>query len=317
MKLFQLSTLTGRGAGLLAKMIELNPLLNFAEFRLDPSSFLNVPDKSTFTSTSARAANAAVQKDAQTPNPTIASLALYGREVAIDDVYKKDAELAGSQVGLQRYADRQLESVATTLAAEIQADMIAGTGASNRMLGLSNFVKDAASGGQTAALGFTTAEQAAMNQNISAKLDNVTDQNAFVETLIKAISTVPGANAILVNSNLYARLNTIALRIGAAGESKDIFGQPVKTFDNLPLISLPTGAIPQTESDGTNADCTSLYVTRFAETQGVCFSSNSGFYFQDFPDYQSYAQLVARLQIFLNLVVERTDAVKRLSRIRL
>jgi len=199
----------------------------------------------------------------------------------------------------------------------LQADMFIGTGVAPRMLGISNFIKDAPAAGQTPALGFTADEQAAMNTQVGLKLDTTANQDAFVEILFKELSKVPGANAIVCNVNLAARLTTIAKRIGAAGESLSSFGIPVNTFNNVPIVALPTDAIPQNESDGTNTDCTSLYILRNAEELGVAFNTNSGLQFQDFTDYQTSPQGVARLQINLNLVVERTDAIRRLSRIRL
>lgn len=317
MKIDQISNLTERAAGLLAKMVEIAPIFQFAEFRNDFSTALNIPDKSNFSGSANRAVGSSFVKDLQSPNPTAVTLKSYGREVAVDDLYKADAKLTGSPVGLQKYLDRQLASAALKVASEVQSHMFVGTGSSPEMLGISNFVKDAASGGQTASLGFTTTEQAAMNSQVALQLNTTANQDAFLELLFKAIAGVPGANALVCNANLAARLTTIAKRIGAAGESLNSYGVPVTTFNNVPIVALPTDAIPQTESDGTNSDCTSLYVTRFAEELGVAFNTNSGFLFQDFQDYQTEPQGVSRLQINLDLIVERTDALKRLSRIRL
>lgn len=317
MKIDQISNLTERAAGLLAKMVEIAPIFQFAEFRNDFSTALNIPDKSIFSGSANRAVGSSFVKDLQSPNPTAVTLKSYGREVAVDDLYKADAKLTGSPVGLQKYLDRQLASAALKVASEVQSHMFVGTGSSPQMLGISNFVKDAASGGQTASLGFTTTEQAAMNSQVALQLNTTANQDAFLELLFKAIAGVPGSNALVCNANLAARLTTIAKRIGAAGESLNSYGVPVTTFNNVPIVALPTDAIPQTESDGTNSDCTSLYVTRFAEELGVAFNTNSGFLFQDFQDYQTEPQGVSRLQINLDLIVERTDALKRLSRIRL
>lgn len=317
MKIDQISNLTERAAGLLAKMVEIAPIFQFAEFRNDFSTALNIPDKSIFSGSANRAVGSSFVKDLQSPNPTAVTLKSYGREVAVDDLYKADAKLTGSPVGLQKYLDRQLASAALKVASEVQSHMFVGTGSSPEMLGISNFVKDAASGGQTASLGFTTTEQAAMNSQVALQLNTTANQDAFLELLFKAIAGVPGSNALVCNANLAARLTTIAKRIGAAGESLNSYGVPVTTFNNVPIVALPTDAIPQTESDGTNSDCTSLYVTRFAEELGVAFNTNSGFLFQDFQDYQTEPQGVSRLQINLDLIVERTDALKRLSRIRL
>jgi len=313
----QISKMTGRAASLLSTIVEMNPLFQHAQFRIDPSSFPHGVDKSTFSNSAARAEGAAAQKDAQVPALSLVSLALYSREISIDDVRKMDAQIAGSTRLLEQFSERQLRALALKLGAEIQDDMIIGTASSYKMLGLANLVKDANAAGQTQALGFTTAEQAAMNQNVSLQLSTTANQDTFVEVLFKALGDVNGANAILVNSNLAARLMTIAKRVGAAGETVNSFGVPVSTFNKVPIVTLPTSAIGQTESDGTNSDCTSAYIVRFAEELGVCFSTNSGFYFQDFPDFQTYPNGSARMQFFLNLVVERTDALKRLSRIRL
>lgn len=316
MKIQEVNTLTGRAAGLLVKLLQIAPFLQAAEFRLDPSYFANVPDKSAFTGTAARAENAVAQKDAQAPNPSPVSLALYSRETVIDRLRVNDAKLAGSPAGLKNFADRQLNSLISKLGLELQDDMIAGTATSYHMLGLANFIKDAAAGGQTAALGFTTAEQAAMNQNVSLKLDNIDSQDAFIELLMKALATIPGANAMVMNVNAYARMTTIAKRLGAASVTTNEFGVPVTNFNQVPMIPVPVTTITQTESDGANADCTSIYIARFAEEQGVCYATNSGFDFQDFPDYETYPQGMARVNMNLNLVVESTAALKRLSRIR-
>jgi hypothetical protein len=317
MKIDQVSTLSGRGAGLLAKMLEIAPLFQFAEFRKDSSTSITIPDKSAFTGTSARAVGADLVKDLQQPNPSLVKLALYGREVGIDDVYKADFSVTGSHVLLQRQADRALSAMAIKLAQEVESQMFNGLNASNQMLGIANFVKDAAAGGQSEALGFTTAELASMNRQVSLQLNTVANQDIFVELLYEELANVPGANVIICNTKLAARLTTIAKRLGAAGETVNTFGIPITTFNNVPILPLNTAVISQAESDGTNNDCTSLHIARFAEELGVCFNTNEGFKFQDFQDYQKSPQGVARLQFFLNLIVERTDALRRLSRIRL
>lgn len=317
MNIAQISNLGSRGAGLLAKIVEIAPFLQNVEFRLDASSHLIVKDTDTHTSTAARAEGTAAQRDAQVPITTARNLALYSREVSIDEVRQLDANVGISPAGLKLFADRRLMGLAAKLATEMQAQMFLGTDASNEMLGLGVFVKDAASGGQTTKLGFTTAELAAMNVNVSLQLNDVTNQNLFVEFLLKQLANVPGVSALIMNTNLYARMAQIAWRTGAAGETRNTFGQPVKTFNNVPMLFVPTTAITQTESDGTNSDCTSLYLVRFSEDQGVCFNTNSGFVFTDFPEEPVKPDHVARMSMYTNLVVERKDAMKRLSRIRL
>lgn len=317
MRIDQASYLTGRSASILSKILEVTPLFQYAEFRKDPSEYANIPDKSTFSGSAARAEGAAAQKDAQVPSPAYKKLAIYEREITIDNLRKLDSRITGSPNGLKLFADRQLNALAVKLGQEVQTEIFQGTDTSNRMLGIANFVKDAAAGGQTAALGFTTAEQAAMNTQVSLQLNTTANQDAFIEILFKKLAEVPGANVIVCNTNLGARLTTIAKRLGAAGESLNSYGIPVSTFNNVPICVVDTNTITQTESDGTNNDCTSLYIIRFAEELGTCLTTNSGFYFEDFPEDVENPNMKARLGFYLNLVVERTDALRRLSRIRL
>lgn len=318
MNIAQVSTLQGRAAAVLTKILEQEPLLRVADFRPDNSVYYANPDKDTFTGTSARAVNAALQRDAQTPNPTAAALALYGREISVDDVYKQDAIVGNlSARGLLEFLDRRVAGLAVRLAAEVVVDMCSGTGTSNRMIGFAEFVKDAAAAGQTARLGFTQTELADMNYQVGLQLNTTANQDAFVEVLIKKLAEVPGANALVMNTNLFARMTTIAKRLGAAGETTDSFGLPASTFNGVPMIPVSTTAISQSETDGTNTDCTSLYILRFEENLGVTFSTNSGFLYTDFEDVETKPSGVARLQIFLNLTVNKDNAFRRLSRIRL
>lgn len=317
MKVSEVSVLGGRAQKFLAKILEIAQLLQFAEFKLDASTFLHLTDKDNHTGSAARAEGAGIQKDNQTPSVSTLSLALYGREIAIDDVRKMDVNVGMAPAGLKMQADRRLGGLCVKLGEEIQYDILNGTAADNKMLGFANLVKDALAAGQTARMGFTAAELEAMNERISMLLVDEADQDVFVEKLMKQMRSVPGANAIICNASMSARLTTIGKRKGAAGETVNSFGIAVPTFDRRPIVTVSDTDITCTETDGVNNDCTSLYIVRFAEELGTAISTNSGFYFQDFPDAQDAPEAKARMQFFLQLAVERKDALKRLSRIRL
>lgn len=308
--------MSGRAQGLLAKMIELAPIFRVAQFKLDASTFLNSKESIALTSTAARAEGSAAQRDAQTPTTALSSLAIYTREYSIDEVRLADANVGNTINALKMIADRKLNQFAAAMAAEIQKHMFIGTAASNEMLGLSNFVKDAAAGGQTARLGFTQAELAAMNQQVSLQLTS-DYYGTFLESLEKAIALVPGCNAICVNTNLAARLTTIARQKHVYGQINDAYNGVLDTILSIPIIKVPADTILQTESDGSNSDCTSMYLIRFAEELGCAFSTNNGFTFKDFPDLEANPAGAARLSFHLQLSPERTDSVRRLSRIRL
>jgi len=323
MNIAQISQLNDRAAGLLTSMIETAPILSIAEFQEEASDHLLATGRETKSGSGIRNEGDTANRTAAAPDVSPRKLRLFSREVSVDNVRIQDVKRGvTAPQGLKNFYDSQLKVEALGIAEEFQDESIVGTDTTNgggkyRMLGFSEFVKDGNAAAQTSRFGFSTSDIAAMNSQLSLKLDTEANQNAFVESLMKLIAQVPGANAIMLNSNLSARLTTIGKRLGAAGETTTTFGTKVKTFDGKPIIELPTTAISQTESDGTNSDCTSLYVVRFAEHTGAAFTSNSGFLFQDFAETSQLPSGVARLEIFANLAVLRRNAVRRMSRIRL
>jgi hypothetical protein len=323
MNVAQVSSLSGRGAGLLTAMIQASPLLSVAEFQEEASDHLLATGRETKSGASVRNEGDAALRTAVKPDVTPRKLALYTREVSVDQLRINDVR-GGRQTpqGLRSFYDGQLKVEAVGMAEEFQDEAFTGTDAANgngkiRMLGFSEFVKDGNAAAQTSRFGFSQADIAAMNLQLALKLDTEANQNSFVEQLMKLLAQVPGANAILVNTNLSARMSTIGKRLGAAGETTTSFGTRVGTFNRVPIIELPTTAIPQTESDGVNADCCSLYVARFEEQTGAAFTTNSGFHFQDFEENSQLPSGIARLNLFVNLAVLKRNAVRRMSRIRL
>jgi len=300
-------------------MLNLFPLLRFADFRIDTSTYITDPGTDSYSGDSARAVNDPIQANSQAPNPVSAGLKLYGREMKYDDLYKMDTKVAGAPSLFSKFADRKLSGLARVLGGEVASEMVAGNATGNRMLGLKNFVLDAEAAGQTTRLGFTAAQLAGMNVQADMRLtiSNEEDLRSFDELLRKEIKNVPGANGILCNTSLAARLGSMAKKLGSAGESVDSFGKPVTTYDGRPIIEVPDTALTLDETDGVNEDCTSLIIVRFAEEEGVTFSTNSGFLFTDFPDDVVNPDEKARLQFFLNLTVETLDSYRRVSRIRL
>jgi hypothetical protein len=322
MKITQISSLSGRAAGLLAKMIELAPLFRFAEFKLDPSTFLVNKEGLVQTGSAARVIGQPAVADAQSPNTALAALCAYTREITVDEMYLADANVGTSPQALKMINDRKLNLFVVALAQEIQHDMTLGSGIAPHMLGLLNFVLDAAAGAQIARLGFTQAELAAMNVNVGAgangSLQLVEDNySEFLETLEKQISLVIGANALICNTNLAARITTIARQKHIYGQINDAFNNVVDTILGVPICKLQPADMPSTETDGVNNDCTSLHIVRFAEELGMSYSTNNGFTFTDFPESEITPQSKARMSFHLQLSPEMANSYKRLSRIRL
>ena len=285
MNIAQIGNLGPRAQALLSLILAQLQIFRVAEFRLDASTHLHAVDKHSATGTAARAEGAdTVQTDKQAPSTEAKSLNLYTRDATIDKVRTQD-KLLGIGTEFQKlFADQRMDSNVIALAEEVQNHMFTGTLTNNQMLGLLELIKDADVAGQTARGGFTQTELAAMKSRAELKLDTTENQYAFVELIEKELANVPGANAILVNANVGARLSTIARKVSALGMTMDQFGFPLQTFNEVPIVKVPTTAISQTMSDGVNADCTAIAIVRFAERQGMCYSTNSGFLYQDFGE---------------------------------
>jgi len=316
MNLAQIGNLGPRAQALLSIIIAQYQIFRVAEFRLDASTHLQSVDKQTATGSAARSEGGVVQKDQQTPVTEAKSLQLYTREVAIDKVREQDKILGLGSDYQKLFADRRMDGNVLQIAEEVQNHMFAGTYTANQMLGILELIKDADASGQTARLGFTAAELAAMRAQVSLQLNTTPNQDAFIEKLEEEIANIPGANAIVVNGKLGARLTTIAKRLHSYSQSMDQFGFPVETYNNIPIVRVPTTAISLTMSDGVNADNTALVIARFAESQGYCLSTNSGFLYQDFGEVDGSSN-VAQANLFLSTTIEKQNAVKVLYSIRL
>lgn len=318
MNIAQIGNLGPRAQALLSLILAQVQIFRVAEFRLDASTHLQSVDKQTSTGSAARAEGAdTVQSDKQAPTTEAKSLNLYSREVSIDKVRTQDKVLGLGSEYQRLFADRRMDGNVVALAEEIQKHMFNGTLTSNQMLGILELIKDADAAGQTARLGFTQAELAAMKSRVELKIDTTDNQYAFVEKLEEELANVPGANAIILNSKLGARFSTISKKLGMYGVTTDNFGFPIETYQgDKQIIRVPVDAISNTMSDGINADCTALVIARFAESQGVCYSTNSGFLYQDFGEVEGSSNK-AQADMFLSTTVEKQNAVKALYRIRL
>ncbi len=321
MNIAQVSSLSGRGQGLLEVMIQEAPLLQTAEFKLEGSSHLVVTGRSKTTDSAARKEGDPGAKNTPTPNTTARNLALYTRNVYIDDVRRNDVAAGLQSVeGLRSFGDTQLRVEAKGLASELANEIINGIDANDvggvyHMLGINQFVKDAAAAGQTARFGFTAAQIAALNKEVTLQLNTAANQDAFVELLEQEIVNVPGANALIMSGPLFARLGTIARRLGAAGETRNSFGVSVKTFANVPMIPVAGLAMDETYDAVVNAG--SIFIVRFAEDTGVQIDTNSGIAFKDFDEVESIPAGMSRIQSFVNLSIRELNSIRRLSRITL
>lgn len=305
------------GAKILEEMLTYAPSLRVLEFQKVGLHHLHEKDKSTFTGSGWRAIGAEGAKDAQAVTPVLVTLALLTRSILVDKAEIKNIGIAETPEMFKTRYVRKQRDLAVQVAIEFEAGLINGINASNQMLGLFTLIKDAAAGGQTSALDFTTAELAAMNKNVGLTISSDENTDMLIEQIRYAKNIVKGANLILAPSDVKNRLTTRANNIHNLGVSKDLFGSEIDVVAGLPIVGLDSHAMPMTQTSGENDDCGSILVMRTNESFGVSIGTNMGFDFEDFTYLESIPSGKSRIDLSGNLLVPRTNNVFRLSGIRL
>lgn len=292
-----------------------------AEFSSEPLSYSSHPVKADVgdTNGSRRIINGILEKFVYSPSDGNGVQKTYGYEYEIDRAYLADLDVSITADGLRRQIEGEQIRLAKQVAFDVLFDMINGDG-NTQILGLKNLIKDVAdSSGQTSVFGLTQAQLQSSLLQMSMQL-NLSDKVAlriFEEELIK-VFTESGDNSVLVvNPLMHARLASVAKELNSYTELKTDFGKPIDAIAGHMILPVPLAALPQTESDGTNSDCSSIFVVDFNETDGVRYATNSGFYFVDFENLETKPTGKSRLEFIGNTKIEDAKKIKRLSRIRL
>ena len=250
---------------------------------------------------------------AKSNTPTWADIALkiYG------DMVKTDIgnDRRGIDIGSQRAKD--LKNMAASLGRFFMDSLFNDTVDATHFSGLieqitalsRKVVFDTVNGG-TVPMGHTEAD--------------LKQRDKFIEYLNAASEDIDdGASVMVMNSDMIARLETIGRKYLSTQNVKDIFGidQTVQTYRNVPIINSRYKAngtglvIPNDETEGTSADCTSIYLLKFGEEMDVSLATNIGLDVRDLGGVG--AQLETLIEIDVDLAILNSKAVKRISGIRL
>lgn len=162
-----------------------------------------------------------------------------------------------------------------------------GTGSPVEMKGLTAYFD-----GSTDIPGWATGNKGVINAAENATGDSfdlttADNYDLFIESLMDWISKVEDPKGLLMNPALRARMTTVARVKHILGESRDSFGRPVQTFNDIPMVPMLAASIPITEDDDAGtpvAETTSLYISSPAEMD-FSLVTNSGLAFKDYdPD---------------------------------
>lgn len=329
MKIGQISRVVGNTQradllSALAYIIKKYPFFGAAEFSEEPYSYdvYNVQGDIGSANGSRRAIDAAAGSDTFEPSKESGTQRAYSFEFGIDKAYLNDLNVGITAEGLKRQINaRQLRNF-MRVAYDVLYDMVNGDGvlSNKQILGFKNLIKDvAASSGQTAAFGFTQAEIHASLHQFAMQLD-VSDEGVlrvFDEELRKVLGLIEGDPVLVMNPYMAARMTTIAKKLGAYTQGTNDFGMPYEKFGNAAIVPVPLTVLPQTESDGSNSDCSSIYAVEFNEVDGVRYATNTGFEFQNFEWTEAKPSGKTRVDFIGNLKLEDIKKIHRVSRLRL
>ncbi len=289
---------SGRGRQALGLLLQESPLLQFLEaqsgWELLGTAFNWQPEDTSEKTIAARAIGGGVQNTAQDVSPTsfvAGALSAYNANFDIDVSYLADA--AQKLVNMDSFMLKELRRRVRALATTLESELMRGTGLNNTMKGLKTILDGVTSlPGYPGIYRVSDAQEITGGTTKSCDLTARTNDAAFIEWFGLQLAKVKNPAGIICSPLMAARLDTIGRTQYLSGETRDLFGKPIKTFAGIPIIPLLASSILNNEPDNTPTTplevTTSIYILAPGE-QSLSVATNSGLEYTDF-DIQSDKQ---------------------------
>jgi hypothetical protein len=285
-------------------------------FEQDATNFDALPVQGT-ANLQTRAVGGAFTATAKVP-PSRQSgvLAIYGDAITIDRTHVADA--AAGLRDIDKWIEKEAARRVRETAGSLDTALFTDPGTGNTIKGLSKILDGATDiPGFTGVKGVVNAKSWKGSGN-NLDLTDAANYGYFIEGLIKDTAQVDGAAQYWVNRSLYARMYTIARKEAILGESRDLFGRPVSTFNGIPFFVYDDTAIPLNEPDdaGTPANVTtSLYIVAPAE-MGFSLVTNEGLYYREWEHMESKESSKEEFEIRLAWKIEYDKAIRRVRNLK-
>jgi hypothetical protein len=324
--LSRINSPSGRGKQALGLLLQHSPFLQFMEthsgWELDATKFNWQPEDLSAKTIAARTIGAGAQSAAQ--NIAITDLvadilAAYNANFDVDASYVADVER--KLANMDAYMLKELRRRIRQLAIYLENECFLGTGSDGRMKGLKVILD-----GTTALPGYTGVTRVEDAQIItggstkSCDLTVRTNDDKFIGQLRHWISKVPGCAGILCSPAMGALLDTIARTKYAAGETRDLFGKPVTTFNGTPIVPVLDTSITNDEPDNTTPTAltttTSLYLVAPGEGS-LSLVTNSGLEYTDFDLQEGKQSNREKMEIRLKWKIEVPESVLRIRNFKI
>jgi len=264
-------------------------------------------NEATLPAAAFRAVNAGYTESTGTFNNATESLVILGGDYVVDRFLEQTS--TGSVASL---VAAQRDMKARSIAAKFADTFVNGsTGVDANSF---NGLKTRITGGQVISSG---TNGAAMNTDAATR-------NAFLDRLDALLALVPGANAIYANQQVIAMLRTVFRNVTINNYTvDDLTGRPlqVPTWQGVPILDAglkadQTQVIPQTETQGTSNNASSIYAVKFAQSEndtGVMGITNGGLQVDPPKQMESKPSWLGRIEIYCGLAMLGAQPAARLS----
>lgn len=313
---------SGRGRDALGVLLQESPFLAFLEqnggWELDATNFEFSPISSAFSSIEARAEGGAYTGvDVAPGTKQTGKLAFHGAAVDVDISHKSDAAKGLRDIDV--WFAKELKLRIKKFAVAYESMLFNGSGNSNNIKGLKTILSGSDLPGYTGVTRLVDAQAVTGGSTKSCDLTSSNNYSKFIEWLFVKMKDVKNATGLIMNTSLYARMWTIARKEQMLGENRDLFGVPVATFNNIPMIQVLDDTIVNTEPDNTATtaltETTSLYVMAPGE-QNLSLVTNSGLYWMDYDHVENKESGREKFEIRASWKIEEPKSILRIRNIK-
>jgi hypothetical protein len=254
------------------------------------------------------------------PTPQNGQLAIYGDKITIDRTHLADA--AAGLRDIDTWLEKEAAARVRDIGGKLDGVLMNDPGTGTTMKGLSKILD-----GVTDIPGFT-GMKGVLDARTFGGSGNFFDltlatgaaqHDALIEGVAAALLKVPDATGISMNQALAGRFTTVARRAHMIGESRDLFGNPISTFNNVPINVVSDQAITNAEPDnaGTPANnTTSLYIDRFGEGS-TSLVTNEGLYYREWEELENIVSAQEEFEIRMAWKIEDPESILRVRNIKL
>ena len=149
------------------------------------------------------------------------------------------------------------------------------------------------------------------------------DRYAFLDKLDELIAAVgaPGPDALYMNRSVRQKIQSSARRLAIYDQTLDDFGRTITTYNGIPLLDIGSRAdgtliIPQTETQGTATNASSIYAVKFGVGEadgGITGLTNGGIQVKDLGEIDAKPVFRTRIEFFCGIGVFSGKAGARLT----